>query len=211
MFNFSPEAKSALIEAGWYEGRRTDTNSFREYFAIQGFFYGEEADAFLCSFGGIVIQPDRPPAKTSAIWLQPIDGIDGTWLENVILTSQKLGKRLSVIGYLDNGEMTLTMSEDRAVYADFSGDLYFVAPSGEEAIEIMVTGQAFTQIKIIGPAFTLPNVQQNYRAFRRTNATITDGFNINQPPRFSASIPTSRFPLVTFTIGSIPFVLPLIH
>ena len=151
MYGFSEATLSALKTAGWHPRRRVNTSRYREWFAQNGFFYGDNADAFLAIFGGLDISTTaRLPGVTSIMNVQPVDGAKSTFLENVTSTSEELSKLLTVIGYLDGAEMILLMADDRTVYADFSGELYLVAATGGEAIEAFVTGKKFVRLNPAG-------------------------------------------------------------
>jgi len=149
MRKFSPETEVLLRKAGWKENRVIDTTRYEKILLEEGFEVTDCVIKFLKEFGGLIIR--HPHAKVSGTEdyfhldaAKAARRVDPNWVREDY--SQRVGKKLCVIGDAFNEYMVLSMSADGEVFAGFDDILVYVGSSGEEAIEAICSGKELPEI-----------------------------------------------------------------
>jgi hypothetical protein len=117
MVEWRPEVREVLERAGWWPGRKIDTDRWRSQFESTGIPMHQAADAFLQEFGNLSVSISGPGISRARepfvidpelLW----DSEEDRFLE----WSETIGRRLFPLGELDHGRHFLGIDEHSEVY-----------------------------------------------------------------------------------------------
>ncbi len=134
---FSAEVETILRQGGWFEGRRFDLTVYDEFPMRPHAAAGE----VLAEFGGLQLGEVGPgiDCARSDIDLTPAwtDSEFTGWSD----LDQRVGSRLYPLGEFHRGNAYLLIDEARRIHAIGPGDLFLIAPTFDEALELLLLGK----------------------------------------------------------------------
>ncbi len=146
---FSSKTLGRLREAGWREDRDVNTEPFRQQFRAEGHRTNKAALDFLQRFGDLELTyvHQRVPTAVENCHFDAARAATDVFSENVHFWEEKIGEAMCPIGEARSGYLTLLMTEKGEVFAGVDDLLFRVAPSGEEAINVLCEGRDFEDVE----------------------------------------------------------------
>jgi hypothetical protein len=135
MHKFSDQTLASLREAGWDETYKYNASAYAQLYRNDGCDVPSPVLEFLRDFGGLDVSASR-------IHLDGVCGIKDTQhaCSDLDYLSERINnQKLYYLGALYT-YMELLMSENGSVYATLDHDLFWIAHTGWEALEIILTG-----------------------------------------------------------------------
>ena len=144
MFKFNKNTLELLHKVGWSENRHFfSADEYIKALEDEDFYVSVAVKEFLSVFGGLSVRHPHAKLKEKTDYFhfnvtEAIDSGDPTWVSEEY--SDRVGKRLCIIGEAFRRSMVLCMSENKEVYAGADEFLFFVGESPESAIEALCNG-----------------------------------------------------------------------
>ena len=147
MAKLSKDSKQYLRQAGWSETRAVDTGVYTRLLKAEGYPVFPCVEQFFRSFASLKVFFSTPQGEDNDFSLDPSEAIEVIYAERVTEDySPRVGLALCTIGLYHHGNMVLMMDSGGAVYGGYDETLLFIADSGEEALEAMITGAEFSEV-----------------------------------------------------------------
>ncbi|MDM8549382.1 SUKH-3 domain-containing protein [Desulfobacterales bacterium HSG2] len=150
MLRFSEKTLQLLRNAGWSEDRHfSPADEYTKALEHEDFYVSDAVREFLYKFGGLSVRHPHAKIKEKTDYfhfdvIRAINSGDPGWVSEEY--SPRIGKELCVIGEAFRRSMVLCMSPDKSVYAGADENLFFIAESGELAIESLCNGDELKEI-----------------------------------------------------------------
>ena len=131
--------RKRLLEAGWNENRKIDTELFHKKFDEIGLEYPLNVDIFLKEYGMLNINPkDKRYFDVSFDVLKAIGcNLDGTYFNNC-LEEYDIEKAVYPIGKACRNELFVLMTAENEFYCFTNGLLLFLGKSSDEMLDCIV-------------------------------------------------------------------------
>lgn len=143
---FSEGTRVALERAGWFPGRRGETDKYCELLRRDGVEPYEVVKDFLAEFGGLRLETPPGTPDEHQEWF--FFGVVEPSFHLMQFYSRAVGEYLFKVGLAYRGYMVLGMGSTGAVYAGYDETLIRVGESGVAAIECLWQGGATEEIEI---------------------------------------------------------------
>lgn len=143
------EVKRILERAGWYADRRVNTKLIIDSLEEEGYTYSDIIIEFLEQFWElkIIFENKRNHLNEDVINFSFEHASHLEVPERVNFNySQRIDKKLCLIGSVYRDHMVLMMSEDGNVYAAYDNYLCFIAKDGYSALEAIILDLDFIEV-----------------------------------------------------------------
>lgn len=145
---FTEFTQNLLIDAGWVENRKVDINNDVKLLKAEGYHVSTNVVNFLEEFSGLRIKHphhEKPEIidEFHFIITEIVQNTYYNWIEEY---SQRIQKKVCVIGEAYRGYMALMMCNKGAVYGGCDDILFKIGISGADAIEALCQGRELEEV-----------------------------------------------------------------
>lgn len=147
--HFTEKTKKALLEAGWYEGRKIDISEYEEVLISEGYPLNDKTKDFLMEFGGLEVTHDAyvMPDETDYFHFDPIIATDNVMRKTVSKYEERIGRSVDVIGEAFSSHMVLMMDYEGKIYGGYDSFLTCLGENLYEAINNLCEGKETEEIE----------------------------------------------------------------
>jgi hypothetical protein len=148
MFKFTEQVTAKLIASGWFKGRKANIHEYLLIIESEGYEISTAVKSFLYEFGGLNIELELINGEQDYMHFDPIKAVSSFYSDWISDNYSKRIKNntLSVIGQAFTNHLTLMMNSNGEVYGGYDENLYFIAASGPEAIQTILSNNKFEEI-----------------------------------------------------------------
>ncbi|GHH63010.1 SUKH-3 domain-containing protein [Lentzea cavernae] len=113
---FAPDVENRLTRAGWFPGRKVDTESWRGRLEEEGFVFPQAVLRFLEEFDGLYIEHDGPAADVGRypVEFNPVLAVGEA--DRFAEWGADVGRTIAPLGEFERGQFFLGMDETGEIY-----------------------------------------------------------------------------------------------
>lgn len=139
---FSDQARQYLKAAGWRPSRSVPVTPYQTAYKREGLTLSSAARSFLHRFGGLLIKYALRPGHDDVLGFFADEAVQNMGHGILAQTEEQFGAgRLCPLGHYLYGMCLLLQSDDGKVYGLSDDRTLLVGPSGEEAVDNVLSGR----------------------------------------------------------------------